>query len=257
MQLYKVTLPLLALASLGSADTIQLKAGMTLTGTYMGGTGRDLRFAVGDQVKTYRVEEVQSLTFGDDPPSPAASSAPHNRPPSPTPMVATDTRVYVRLIDPIDSKKDHVGQTFRASLDRPLYAVNGTLFSTQGTDCLIVLVEQQQAGHFTGQTELSVALQSMTIANQTIDLASTLQREASASQGQRSAATIGGATALGAVIDALAGGGAGAGIGAGSGAAAGALARVVLSGPRVRIPAETKLQFSLLHPIHQPSGRSE
>lgn len=94
----------------------------------------------------------------------------------------------------------------------------------------------------------------MTIADQTVDLASTLQREASASQGGRSAATIGGATALGAAIGALAGGGAGAGIGAGSGAAAGTLTRVVLSGPRVRIPAETRLQFALLQPIHQPSG---
>lgn len=254
MQLYKLTFPLMALASFSSADTIQLKAGSTLTGTYMGGSGRELRFAVGDQVKAYRVDEVQSITFGDDKSAAAASSAPHNRPVSPTPMVAADSKVYVRLIDPIDSKKDHIGQTFRASLDRPLYAVNGTLFATQGTDCLLVLVEEQQAGHFTGQTQLSIALQSMTIANQTIDLTSSLQRETSASQGGRSAATIGGATALGAVIGALAGGGTGAGIGAGSGAAAGTLTRVALSGPRVRIPAETRLQFALLQPIHQPSG---
>lgn len=254
MQLYKLTFPLLALASLSSADTIQLKAGATLTGTYMGGSGREVRFAVGDQVKTYRVDEVQTISFGDEASSAPGATPAQHRPASPTPMVAADTKVYVRLIDPIDSKRDHVGQTFRASLDRPLYAVNGTLFATQGTDCLIVLVDQQQAGHFTGQTELSVALQSMTVANQTIDLASTLQREASASQGGRSAATIGGATALGAVIGALAGGGTGAGIGAGSGAAAGTLSRVVLSGPRVRIPAEARLQFALTQPIHQPSG---
>jgi hypothetical protein len=254
MRLYKLTFTVLAVAPLGSADTLQLKAGTTLAGTYMGGNGRDLRFAVGEQVKTYNVDEVRSVTFGDNAAAASGGSGQLNRPASPTPMVAADTKVYVRLIDPIDSKKDHVGQTFRASLDRPLYAVNGTLFATQGTDCLVVLVDQQQAGDFTGQTQLSVALQSMTIANQTVDLASTLQREASASQGGRSAATIGGAAALGAAIGALAGGGVGAGIGAGSGAAAGTLTRVVLSGPRVRIPAETRLQFSLLQPIHQPSG---
>lgn len=254
MRLYKLTFALLAVAHLGSADTLQLKAGTTLTGTYMGGNGRDLRFAVGDQVKTYKVDEVRSVTFGEDAATASGGSAQLSRPASPTPMVAADTKIYVRLIDPIDSKKDHVGQTFRASLDRPLYAVNGTLFATQGTDCLVVLVDQQQAGHFTGQTQLSVALQLMIIGNQTVDLASTLQREASASQGTRSAETIGGATALGAVIGALAGGGAGAGIGAGSGVAAGTLTRVVLSGPRVSIPAETRLQFALLRPIHQPSG---
>jgi hypothetical protein len=252
MRLYKLTLFLLAITALSSADTLQLKSGNTLSGTYMGGTGRELRFAVSDQVKTYRVDEVQSITFGDAPQA-ATTPAQRNGFVSPTPMVAADTKVAVRLIDPIDSKKDHVGQTFRASLDRPLYAVNGTLFAPPGTDCLVVLVEQQQAGHFTGQTQLSVALQSITIDNQTIDLASTLQREASASQGGRSAATIGGAASLGAVIGALAGGGTGAAIGAGSGAAAGTLTRVLLSGPRVRIPAETRLQFALRQAIHLPA----
>lgn len=232
MPFYRLIFALLALASLSSADTIQLKAGKTLTGTYMGGTGRELRFAVGDQVKTYRVDEVQSITFGDDTSSTAAS-AQRNRPAPPTPMVAADTKVYVRLIDSIDSKKDHVGQTFRASLDRPLYAVNGTLFATPGTDCLVVLAEQQQAGISRDKRNYPVALQSMTIANQTVDLASALQREASASQGSRSAATIGGATALGAVIGAL----------------AGTLSRVMLSGARTD-SAETRLQFALLQPIH-------
>lgn len=251
MQFYKLTLSLLAIAALSSADTLQLKSGKTLTGTYMGGTGRELRFTVGDQVKTYRVDEVQSISFGDT--SQAAATLPQrNGFVSPTPMVAADTKVYVRLIDSIDSKRDHVSQTFRASLDRALYAVNGTLFATPGTDCLVVLVEQKEAGHFTGQAQLSVALQSITIGTQTIDLASTLQRQASASQGGRSAATIGGAAGLGAVIGALAGGGTGAAIGAGSGAAAGTLTRVLLSGPRVRIPAEAHLQFALREVIYLP-----
>ena len=61
---------------------------------------------------------------------------------------------------------------------------------------------------------------------------------------------MGGATALGAAIGALAGGGTAAGLGAGSGAAAGTLTRVALSGPRVRIPAEARLQFTLTQQIY-------
>jgi hypothetical protein len=167
-------------------------------------------------------------------------------------LVSANSNVVVRLIDPIDSKQNHLGQTFRASLDQPLLAVDGTTFAPRGTDCLVALVAQKQAGHFSGQTQMSVALQSLTIKNEVIDLASTEQREASASQGGRSAATVGGAAGLGAIIGALAGGGTGAAIGAGSGAAAGSLTRVLLSGPRVHIPAETRLQFTLLQPIHLP-----
>jgi hypothetical protein len=261
MRLSKIILSLLASALLSSADTLQLKAGNTIMGTYMGGTGRELRFATGDQVRTFHVEDVQTLTFGDIPvpgSTPGSAAAPVTAAPRPaaTPssssLVSANSNVVVRLIDSIDSKRDHLGQTFRASLDQPLLAADGTIFASRGADCLVVLVARKQAGHFSGQTEMSVALQSLTVHNRVIDLASTEQREASASQGTRSAATVGGMAGLGAIIGALAGGGSGAAIGAGSGAAAGTLTRVLLSGPRVRIPAETRLQFTLQQPIHLP-----
>jgi hypothetical protein len=262
MRLSKIIVSLLASALLSSADTLQLKTGTTLTGTYMGGTGRELRFATGDQVRTFHIEDVQTLTFGDIPaqgsnPGPGsatapAAPAPHFAASSSSSLVSANSNVVVRLIDSIDSKKDHLGQTFRASLDQPLLAANGTTFAARGTDCVVALVAQKQAGHFTGQTEMSVALQSLSVNNQVINLASTEQKEASASQGTRSAETVGGMAGVGAIIGALAGGGRGAAIGAGSGAAAGSLTRVLISGPRVRIPAETRLQFTLVQPIHLP-----
>jgi hypothetical protein len=51
-----------------------------------------LRFAVGDQVKTYKVDEVRSVTFGDDAVAASGGSAQINRSASPTPTVAADTK---------------------------------------------------------------------------------------------------------------------------------------------------------------------
>src|SRR5205823_14862149 len=68
-------------------------------------------------------------------------------------------------------------------------------------------------------------------------------------RGKRTAATVGGGAALGAVIGAIAGGGKGAAIGAGAGAAAGTGVQGVTKGQKVELPAETVLDFELAQPV--------
>jgi hypothetical protein len=60
---------------------------------------------------------------------------------------------------------------------------------------------------------------------------------------------VGGGTALGAIVGALAGGGKGAAIGAVSGAAIGGGAEVLTKGQTVKIPSETRLTFRLQTPV--------
>jgi hypothetical protein len=54
---------------------------------------------------------------------------------------------------------------------------------------------------------------------------------------------------LGAIIGAAAGGGKGAAIGAGSGAAVGTGAEVIGKGQRVKVPSETRLDFTLSYSV--------
>ena len=58
-----------------------------------------------------------------------------------------------------------------------------------------------------------------------------------------------GGAALGAIIGAIAGGGKGAAIGAVSGAGAGTAVQVITGGPKVQIPSETRLTFTLDVPV--------
>ena len=60
---------------------------------------------------------------------------------------------------------------------------------------------------------------------------------------------IGGATAVGAILGGIFGGGKGAAIGAASGAGAGGAVQVLTKGQRVKIPAETRLSFTLQNAV--------
>lgn len=236
-----------------SADTLTLRSGRVITGQYLGGDARHIRMAVGDRVDTFNVEDVGDLEFSGEAPPPSPPPAP--LPPqasAPVPVtgiqIPIGTAITVRMIDKVDSNVAHLGQTFRASVDEPVL-INGQTVIPRGADALVKLVEDQQSGKFEGKTVLTLALVDITINGQTIDTTTGAVSQASASRGARTAGVVGGSTALGAIIGALAGGGRGAAIGAASGAAVGAGAQVITKGQQVKIPSETRLNFTLQQPI--------
>ena len=298
----------LCVASLLSADTLVLRDGSRVDGSFLGGDGRSIRFLVGSQVSTYNVTDIESIRFtnhngGDQgypqqsanypppaygnnsaPPAPAYPPAP-NAPPAPPPpgysnsssyppprpavnegynnypnsappppntgpsvQVPAGMQIVVRLIDPVNSERDNLGQTYRASIDQPVI-VNGQTVIPRGADAVATLIDAKQSGKIEGRTVLTLDLKTLTVNGRSYDIVTTGVPEASGSRGARSAKVIGGATALGAIIGAAAGGGRGAAIGAGAGAGAGTVAEVATSGQKVKVPAETRLTFTLKNPI--------
>jgi hypothetical protein len=152
------------------------------------------------------------------------------------------------MIDPVNSETARLGQTFRASLDEPIF-VNGQQVAGRGVDVLTKLVEDQQSGKIEGRTVLTLALVSISFNGQPVPVTSSDVKTESSSRGARSAGVVGGGTALGAIVGALAGGGKGAAIGAVSGAAIGGGAEVLTKGQTVKIPSETRLTFRLQTPV--------
>jgi hypothetical protein len=274
----KTVIFLCGAAAFLSADTLTLKNGQRVEGTFVEGTSRQLRMNVNGQINNYDISDVRSITFADTPyqgayqtpPPPApyypppSSSTPTLRrapgsdsgnytpPPPPQAMagitIPADTTVTVRMIESVNSETSHAGQTYRASLDEPIY-VNGQQVVPRGADVLTKLVADQQSGKIEGRTVLTLAVSTITINGQPMDVTTSDVRTESSSRGQRSAGVIGGTAVLGTVIGALAGGGKGAAIGAVSGAAVGTGAEVLTSGQKVKIPSETRLTFRLQNPI--------
>jgi hypothetical protein len=270
---------ILALGALCFADTITLKNGDVVRGTYLGGDARSVKIAVGDRIDTYSVEELSSIRFGGDAPPPErtyerrpeSSSIPQPQPsyrpaepyertrpedrrddrPAPPPsdvLVPAGTALIVRMIDPVDSQYDTLGQTYKASIDEPV-VVDGQTVIARGSDVVVKLVDDKQSGKLEGRTVLTLDLMQVQLNGRMVDVNTTEVTEQSDSRGARTGKVVGGTAAIGAIIGAIAGGGKGAAIGAASGAAVGTGAQVLTKGQRVRIPSETRLTFTLQQPL--------
>jgi hypothetical protein len=254
------------LGALCFADTITLKNGGVIQGTYLGGDARHVKVAVGDRIDTYSVDELANIRFGGNAPPPAersytrgpdglerrseATSQPRYETPPPSygVLIPAGTALVVRLIDPVDSETDRLGKTYRASIDEPV-VVDGQTVIPRGADVVAKLVDDKQSGKIEGRTVLTLDLMQVQVNGRMVDVNTTDVSQQSGSRGARSGKVIGGTTALGAIIGAIAGGGKGAAIGAASGAAVGTGAQVMTKGQRVRIPSETRLTFTLQQPL--------
>jgi len=252
---------LLLLAGLGLADTVTFRDGHTVNGSFLGGDARSIRVAVGDRVENYPLGDITNISFGG-----SIAAAPERRE-EPRPefrrqdaprdeprpdrradlgtTLASGTVLTVRMVDSVDSERDHVGQTFRASLDEPVVDSGGNTLIPRGADVVVKLVDDQQSGKIAGRTVLTLDLASVRVNGRDVDINTQSVTEQSSSRAGRSGKVIGGTAALGAIIGAIAGGGKGAAIGAGAGAGAGTVAEVATKGQRVHIPSETRLTFTL------------
>jgi len=259
---------LLLLAAIGVADTLELKDGRVLQGKYLGGTQAVLRFEVNGDVQTFPTNDIVALTFtrnSGSAPAPAAAPPPQGDPgPAPAqsapPPAASNSSaggdvnvpagqsILVRMIDGVDSAKNHVGDLFHASLETDLN-VNGVLVVRKGTDVYGRLASSDKGGTFSGKSELQLELTRLVIDGRDYPVVSSDYNVQGKSQGSSAAKKVGGGAVAGAIIGAIAGGGKGAAIGAAAGGGAGAGVQILTKGDHVKVPSETLLEFRLQQPV--------
>jgi hypothetical protein len=268
-----------ALASSVSADTLEFRDGKVINGRYLGGTQNQVRFEVNGSVEVYPVEKILALTFGGDPkPSDSRPNGDDVVPRRPKDSddrsgdrsrdrdadanrdrqsefdrggkvtVPAGTRIVIRMIDGVDSERNHVGDKFRASLDADLL-VNDVVVARKGTDVYGRLAEAAEAGHMSGKSELKLELTDIMIDQRLQPIMTGEYEVAGKSRGKNTAEKVGGGAVAGAVIGAIAGGGKGAAIGAGLGAGAGGAVQIFTRGQQVRVPSETLLDFRIEQPF--------
>ncbi len=234
-----------------------------------GGLGR-LRFEVNGEVQAFSTNDVVALTFtrGTSQPQ-AVAPPPAPAAPAPAPAVAVQPNhmasaqgnygsgsvtipagqsLLVRMIDGVDSSKNHVGDIFHASLETDLN-VNGQLVARKGTDVYGRLATAEAAGKFAGKSELQLELTRMVIDGHDYPLISSDYNVQGKGRGGDTAKKVGGGAVLGAIIGGIAGGGKGAAIGAAAGGGAGATVQVLTHGQQVKVPSETLLEFRLQQPV--------
>lgn len=193
--------------------------------------------------------------------TPAAAPAPRSA--EPVPVRATvehvtipqGTMLSVRMIDGIDTGKNQLGDTFRASLESPI-TVDGEVAVPRGTEVEGRLAELKSGGRFAGRSELALELIRLDMNGKSYAIDTDQWTAQGRSEGKRTAATIGGGAALGAIIGAIAGGGKGAAIGTVAGAGAGTGVSAATKGKQVKVDPEAVLQFRLQSPVTVVTSRN-
>jgi len=184
-------------------------------------------------------------------PPPAITAAPQPPPPPPPPkkyIIDQGTQISVRLIDAIDSERNHTGDNFHASLNAPLTS-DGEEVVPAGADVTGHLVDVKSAGKFAGASDVVMQLDTLSFGGKTYNLQTDQYSKKGSSRGKNTAEKVGAGAAIGGIIGALAGGGKGAGIGAAAGAGIGGGVQAATKGQQIKFPSESVLNFTLQQPI--------
>lgn len=225
---------LACVAVLGIADTLVLKDGRVLQGTYKGGSESAIIFEVEGKMQTVPLSEVMSLTFT---PREAAvtSTAPAT---GGTVTIPAGSRVLVKLTQPLSTASHRQGTSFSAALATGL-GVNGQVVVPPGTKIHGKVLESR-GGRVIGGSKLVVAFTDLEINNQLVPI-KTDQIGAEAGRGG-TLKKVGAGALVGLAIDGDKGAGTGAAVG-------GALALLTARRNHIQIPAGYQVEVSLKQPL--------
>jgi len=231
-----------------SADSLVLRNGKEISGTFLGATARQIEFlpSSGKSMKV-ALDTVDAIHFSEPPvvepppPPPPPAAAPAARK---AVTIPSGTLLRVSTIDPIDVDYTQAGAKFRGSLDDPIM-LGGKVVVPRGADVVLVASKVQQGGKMKGSDLIELKVNSINSGGRWYPVVSSLSQTKSGGEGKKTAGKVIGGAGLGAIVGGIAGGGKGAGIGALVGGGIGTA--VAASGePHLKVPAETRLSFELL-----------
>jgi len=159
------------------------------------------------------------------------------------------TFVTVRVNQFLSSDRNQAGDTFTATLAKPLI-VDGVVVAEPGETVGGRVVEAKKAGLVHGVSRLALELTDLTLADgQPAPIRTQLSGRNGPTSVGRDVAGVAGTTAAGAAIGAAADWGKGAAIGAGAGAIVGTLGVLLTRGYPTVVPPESLLTFQLNAPV--------
>ncbi|MGD0298345.1 MAG: hypothetical protein ABSE86_14670 [Bryobacteraceae bacterium] len=180
--------------------------------------------------------------------APPAQPPPDVRVPQ-TVTIAAGTLLPVRIGETISASHYQAGDSFLATLDRPL-VVDGWIIAEKGSRLEGRVVEAEPGGRANNASRLRIELVKLSTADgQHVQIRTDPYKKDAGSSAGSDAAKVGVGAVLGAAIGAAAGGGKGAAIGVGAGAAAGVAGVVLTRGKPAEIPVESRISFRMANQV--------
>jgi hypothetical protein len=178
---------------------------------------------------------------------PAQQAAPPPPPPPPPVQKVTipdGTQLAVRLVEALDSGRNHPGDVFHGTLSQPV-VLGDKVVIPANSDVTGQVTDAKDAGHFSGNSSLALKLTTLTVNGKTYQISTEQWEQQGKGRGKNTAAKVGGGALAGALIGGLIGGGKGAAIGAGVGAGGGTAVQGATRGQQVTLNSESVVNFKL------------
>jgi outer membrane biosynthesis protein TonB len=179
------------------------------------------------------------------PPPPPAQPAP---PAFRDVTVPAGTTLPVRITQTLDSATTQQGESFSGTVASDI-VVDGLVVVPQGATVSGRVDAVQEAGHFKGNSLLTVELTGLKRHGESVALSTEPYSVAGKGRGKNTAIKTGGGAAVGAILGGIFGGGKGAAIGAAAGGGVGAGSNAITRGEQVQIPSESLVRFRLTNSL--------
>lgn len=169
-----------------------------------------------------------------------------------TPVAVPEgTAIEVTLDQSLASNQSRSGDEFAATVSQAV-VVNGKTVIPKGASVHGRVVEARESGRLKGVALLRLTLEAVEVGGTSHDIQTTSISRSGGDHKKRNIAFIGGGTAAGATIGAIAGGGKGAVIGGAVGAGAGTATAAATGKKDITLPTESSLSFKLTQPVTIP-----
>ncbi len=231
------TLLLILLAGYSLADTLELADGTIIEGDFVGSSNGIVMFNTGDSIEAYTEDQVVGIFLSSGVATAQALAA---TPEPSSVVVPAGTRLVIRMVDSIDSRRHSAGHKFRGQLEGALVS-DGVTVAPRGTFMYGTITSAKQSGRMAGSSELAIEFTDIMIDDQLYPLTTD---GLVARTGGEAGRTVG-RTARSAAIGGLIGGSSG----ARTGAKVGVGASLLTSGQSLNVPAGTLLETALRVPL--------
>ena len=187
-------------------------------------------------------------------PPPATQPSIQPQPSAPPPpafrsvTVPSGDAISVRITETLDSATTQPGTTFSGVVASDVL-VDGQVAIPAGSSVSGSVDEVHEAGHFKGNSLLTLSLNSLSRRGDRIALTTEPYTVSGKGRGVNTAEKTGGGAAVGAILGGIFGGGKGAAIGAAAGGGVGAGSNAITRGQQVQIASESVVRFRLANSI--------
>jgi hypothetical protein len=214
-------------------DSLELADGTLLEGDFVGASNGIVMFDVGGSIEAYPEGQVVGIYLSEGVATAAEITA---SPPKTGTMAPAGTRLVIRMIDTIDTKKHGAGHNFRGQLEGAL-VVDGVTVAPRGTILYGTIISAQQSRRAVGSSELALEFTDIMINDQLYPIVTTGLAAQTDNEAQKTVGRTARAAAIGGLVDGSSGAKTGAKVGLG--------ASIVTGGSSINVPAGTLLETEL------------